>query len=290
MTIHAEQSSATTEKPWVDRKPDARQRTTSVQARRDLLARIALGLLLPVGLLVLWEIAAQAGWIDARFFSHPSAVASKALDDVRSGLLQGEVRVTVVRLVTGYVAGSLAGIAVGLAMSQSRLLRWMLEPIIRGLYVIPKLALLPLFLLVFGLGEMPKLVFIGLGTFYIVAFTTLSAAMMIPTPYHEVARSYGLSRSQRFRWMIFPACLPQIVASLKLASGISMLLVIAVEFVNAQEGLGYYTWHAWQMFVPDRMYVGIVTVSIIGVLFSAVIGLVGGRLVRWSDGEYGQQR
>lgn len=289
MTMQAERPS-TTGGTWVERKPDTKQRSTAQQARRDTFFKIVLGLLLPVGLLVSWELSAQMSWIDARFFSQPSAVWAKAQEDISSGLLWDEAQVTLVRLITGYVVGSVAGILVGLAMSQITILRWLLEPIIRALYVIPKLALLPLFLLIFGLGEMPKLVFISLGTFYIVAFTTLSAAMMIPTAFHEVARSYGLSRGQRFRWMIFPAITPQIVSSLKLASGISMLLVIAVEFVNAHEGLGYYTWHAWQIFVPDRMYVGVVTVSILGVLFSSLVGLLGSRLVRWADNEYGQTR
>ncbi|MGV9861790.1 ABC transporter permease [Rhodococcus koreensis] len=290
MTVHIENPQRVLRGNWIVRRPESKRRPANEQVRRDLVAKVFLGLLIPVGALVAWELSAQAGWIDARFFSQPSAVAVKAAADVSSGLLWDELRVTLVRLLTGYAVGSVAGVAVGLALSQFQTFRRMFEPVLRGLYVIPKLALLPVFLLVFGLGELPKLVFIGLGTFYIVAFTTLSAAMMIPTAYHEVARSYGLSRSQRFRWMIIPACMPQIVSSLKLASGISMLLVIGVEFVNAQEGLGYYTWHAWQMFIPDRMYVGIVTVSIVGVLFSAVIGYAGGRMVRWADGEYGQQR
>lgn len=293
MTIHTGPPPATdtaTAGQWVSRAPDPQLRSTGDQARRETILRIGLGLMVPVVMIVAWEASARFDLIDARFFSQPSAVAERAGEDLASGLLWAETQVTLTRLLTGYVVGSLAGIALGLAMSQSKILRWALEPLIRGLYVIPKLALLPLFLLVFGLGEMPKLIFVGLGTFYIVAFTTMSAAMMIPTAYHEVARSYGLSRSQRFRWMIVPACMPQIVASLRLASGISMLLVIAVEFVNAREGLGYYTWHAWQVFVPDRMYVGIVVISIVGVLFSAVIGALGNRLVRWSDGEYGQTR
>ncbi len=290
MSLDTEQTRGTSKANWVVRRPEAKRRPTNEQARRDLVIRVFLGLLIPVGALVIWELSARAGWIDPRFFSQPSAVAAKAAEDISSGLLWEELRITLVRLLTGYVVGSVSGVVVGLALSQSRTIRWMLEPLLRGLYVIPKLALLPVFLLIFGLGELPKLVFIGLGTFYIVAFTTLSAAMMIPTAYHEVARSYGLSRPQQFRWMIIPACMPQIVSSLKLASGISMLLVIGVEFVNAQEGLGYYTWHSWQMFIPDRMYVGIVTISIVGVLFSALIGFTGGRMVRWADGEYGQQR
>ncbi|WP_339153426.1 ABC transporter permease [Actinomadura luteofluorescens] len=290
MTVQMDRGVSRNEDGWVERRPDPKQRSAADQARRDGVMRLLLGLVLPVGVLVAWEVSARSGWIDARFFSQPSAVASKAGEDLRSGLLWSELRITIVRLVTGYVIGSLAGILIGLLMSQVKVLRWMLEPLIRALYVIPKLALLPLFLLLFGLGEVPKLVFISLGTFYIVAFTTLSAAMMIPTAFHEVSRSYGLSPGQRFRWMIVPAITPQIVSSLRLASGISMLLVVAVEFVNAHEGLGYYTWHAWQVFVPDRMYVGVVTISIVGVLFSGLVGLLGSRLSRWADSEYAQSR
>lgn len=290
MTVQMDRSVSRDEGGWVERRPDPKQRSADRQARRDGVLRLVLGLVLPVGMLVAWEVSARSGWVDARFFSQPSAVAAKAWEDVQSGLLWSELKVTIVRLLTGYVVGSLAGMLVGLLMSQVKVLRWMLEPVIRALYVIPKLALLPLFLLLFGLGETPKLIFIALGTFYIVAFTTLSAAMMIPTAFHEVARSYGLSPGQRFRWMIVPAITPQIVSSLKLASGISMLLVIAVEFVNAHEGLGYYTWHAWQVFVPDRMYVGVVTISIVGVLFGGLVGLLGSRVARWADSEYGQSR
>ncbi|MFF5261670.1 ABC transporter permease [Actinomadura viridis] len=275
---------------WVVRKPEERRRTVAQQARRDRTLRIVLGLVIPVGMLVSWELWARMGWMDARFFSQPTAVAQRAARDIDSGLLWSETWTTIVRLVIGYVAGSVVGIVVGLLLSQSKILRWLVEPLIRGLYVIPKLALLPLFLLLFGIGEMPKLVFISLGTFYIVAFTTLSAAMMIPTAFHEVARSYGLNGRQKFRWLIVPASMPQIVSSLRLASGISILLVIAVEFVNAEEGVGYYTWHAWQLFVPDRMYVGVLTISILGLVFSALIGKLGSRLVRWADEEYEQQR
>ncbi|QFG21335.1 ABC transporter permease [Actinomadura sp. WMMB 499] len=290
MTVQMDRSVSRNGGDWVERRPDPKQRSAEYQARRDGVLRLLLGLVLPVGVLVAWEISARSGWIDARFFSQPTAVAAKAREDLASGLLWSELKITIFRLLTGYVIGSLAGILIGLLMSQVKVLRWMLEPLIRALYVIPKLALLPLFLLLFGLGEVPKLVFISLGTFYIVAFTTLSAAMMIPTAFHEVSRSYGLSPGQRFRWMIVPAITPQIVSSLKLASGISMLLVIAVEFVNAHEGLGYYTWHAWQIFVPDRMYVGVVTISIVGVLFGGLVGLLGSRVARWADSEYAQSR
>lgn len=270
--------------------PDPAMDNIDAKARRDRLLQIFLGLSVPVLGIGLWELAGQLGWIDTRFFSMPSLIAQRFVADVQADLIMSELLITVQRLLLGFIIGSVSGILVGLIMSQLKLVRWALEPLIRALYVIPKLALLPIFLLLFGLGEMPKIVFVALGTFYIVAFTTLAAAMMIPTAYHEVAKSYGLSWYQKFRWLVIPASTPQIVSSLKLASGISMLLVVAVEFVQAREGLGYYTWHAWELFIPDRMYVGIILISILGVTFSLLVGALGGRAIRWAESEYNQSR
>ncbi|MDT0438649.1 MULTISPECIES: ABC transporter permease [Streptomyces] len=283
------QERALAEEEWVFREAAP---VTSGKKRRGggRPTRLLAGALIPVLMLISWELSARLGWSDPRFFGQPSTVAEQAGADIREGLLWDETRVTLVRLLLGFLLGSVSGVVVGLVLSQSTWLRMIFEPIIRALYVVPKLALLPIFLLVFGIGETPKLVFVGLGTFYIVAFTTLAAAMMIPVSYYEVTRSYGLSRAQGFRWMILPACLPQVVSSLRIATGISTLLVIAVEFVSSNDGLGHYTWHAWQLFLPERMYVGVVTISVIGVLFSLLVGAVGKRLVRWSDEEFSAQR
>lgn len=270
--------------------PDPALVDLEARARKDRVLQIFLGLSVPILGLGLWEIAGQVGWIDTRFFSMPSMIAVRFWDDIQANLILGQLLITIQRLLLGFLIGSVSGILVGLIMSQVKLVRWALEPIIRALYVIPKLALLPIFLLLFGLGELPKVIFVALGTFYIVAFTTLAAAMMIPTAYHEVSKSYGLNWFQKFRWLVIPASTPQIVSSLRLASGISMLLVVAVEFVQAREGLGFYTWHAWELFIPDRMYVGIILISVLGVAFSLVVGGLGARLIRWAESEYNQSR
>lgn len=255
-------------------------------ARRDRLTRTGLAVAVPVLIFVLWEISARAAWIDVRLFASPSAVAEQAVELVGDGTLPAETLITVRRLLAGYLLGAAAGIVLGLALSQFTLLRAALEPLLRALYVVPKLAILPLLLLVLGLGEAPKVLFVAFGTFFIVVLSTLSAASMVPHGYHEVATSYGLSRAQRFRWLVLPASLPQIVAALRLASGIAVLLVVAVEFVQSDDGLGHLTWHAWELFMADRMYLGIVSVSVLGVLFSAVIAVLGSRLIRWADEEY----
>ncbi|MDY7099563.1 MAG: ABC transporter permease [Actinomycetota bacterium] len=253
--------------------------------RRRRLRNWALGLSVPVLVLVAWQVCADQGWIDSRFYGSPSAAWSEGVGLVTDGTMAENLWITVQRLVLGYAIGSVAGVLVGLLLGQSQLLRATFEPMLRALYVIPKLAILPILLLVFGLGEMPKLAFIALGVFFIVVFSTLSAATMIPTAYHEVASSYGLRRFQAFRWIVLPGSMPQIVAALRLASGIAVLLVVAVEFVNANDGIGFVTWHAWELFRADRMYAGIVTISVLGVVFSALVSLLGRLLAPWAENE-----
>lgn len=264
-------------------EPTRAQREPERVGRRDRILRLALAFVLPMAIFASWELSAYFEWIDQRFYGRPSGVASEAADLIRDGTLFEQSWITVRRLVVGYVLGSLAGIAMGLVLSQFRLVRAAFEPLLQALYVIPKLAILPLLLLIFGLGEGPKISFIAIGTFFILAFSTLTAATMVPNAFHEVATSYGLSRWQRFRWMVLPASLPQIVAALRLASGIAVLLVVAAEFVQANDGLGYLTWHAWELFMADRMYLGIVTISLLGVLFNSLVGLLRPLLVRWAD-------
>ncbi|UQB75784.1 hypothetical protein KI427_26520 (plasmid) [Rhodococcus ruber] len=125
MSLDTEQTRGTSKANWVVRRPEAKRRPTNEQARRDLVIRVFLGLLIPVGALVIWELSARAGWIDPRFFSQPSAVAAKAAEDISSGLLWEELRITLVRLLTGYVVGSVSGVVVGLALSLDAPIRLM---------------------------------------------------------------------------------------------------------------------------------------------------------------------
>lgn len=271
----------------VTRRPGSAERDHGRHVRRQRRLHRALAPALPIVMLILWEIGARAAWFDDRFFSSPSAIWGRAVDLVSEGELQDQLVITARRLFLGYGIGAVAGILVGLVLSQSRLARAAVEPTLRALYVIPKLAILPILLLVFGLGEVPKVFFVALGVFFLMAFSTLTAAAMVPVAFHEAGSAYGLSRLQRFRWIVLPGALPQIVAALRLTSGIGVLLVVAVEFVSSNDGIGYLTWHAWELFVADEMYVGILTISLFGVAFSALIGYIGAKLCPWATDSTG---
>lgn len=249
--------------------------------RRRRWTTTALSVATPLVLLGVWQLAASAGWIDQRFYASPLTIWDRSLQLVDDGTLQSHTWITTQRLLTGYAIGSVVGVLVGIVLGSSRILSAILEPTLRALYTVPKLAILPIFLLLFGVGEMPKMAFIATGTFYIVCFSTLDAVRLIPQTYYEVSKSFNVEWPRLFRSVLIPASLPQIVSGLRLASGIAVLLTVAVEFVQADDGLGYLAWHSWQLFQADRMYVGIVCVAILGVSFGGIVAWVGKLATPW---------
>ncbi|MAT05525.1 MAG: nitrate ABC transporter permease [Acidimicrobiaceae bacterium] len=267
----------------VARVPGQAERNWKSHQQRTARIRRLLGLSLPVLLLGLWQLSAALEWIDTTFYGSPVAAIGELWSLLTSGLLLDHLVVTLRRLLIGFVGGATAGVVVGLLLSQFKWLHAAFEPLLRAMYVVPKLALLPVLLLVFGLGDTPKVLFIGLGVFYLVGFMTLGAGALVPKEFHEAATAYGLSRAQRFRWLVLPATLPQIVSALRIASGNAVLLVVAVEFVSSSSGIGYLTWQSWQLFRPDRMYAGILTIAAIGVTFSLLVGALGRRLTPWAE-------
>jgi NitT/TauT family transport system permease protein/sulfonate transport system permease protein len=229
-----------------------------------------------------WQGLVQVGIVDKRYFGSPLSIADAALNMLRSGELQRHFFASMVRVLIGYTTGATAGVLVGLLLGRSRILRAAFEPLISGLYVVPKLAILPILLLVFGLGETPMVILVSLAVFFIVSLGTISATLATPSSYIEVGRSFGASEIRLFRDVIMPSALPQVIGSLRIGSGMAVLMLIAAEFVSAEVGLGYLIWHSWSVFRADQMYVGIITVSISGVLFSLLIARIGRWLAPWA--------
>lgn len=263
-------------------KPGVRQADTVGWMRRQVRRERALALGVPLLLMLAWQGLVQVGFVDKRYFGSPLSIADAALDMLRSGELQRHFFASMVRVLIGYTTGATAGVLVGLLLGRSRILRAAFEPLISGLYVVPKLAILPILLLVFGLGETPMVILVALAVFFIVSLGTISATLATPSSYIEVGRSFGASEIRLFRDVIMPSALPQVIGSLRIGSGMAVLMLIAAEFVSAEVGLGYLIWHSWSVFRADQMYVGIITVSISGVLFSLLIARIGRWLAPWA--------
>lgn len=225
----------------------------------------------PLGVFVLWELAARLHLIDTRFFPAPSSIAGTFGDLLKSGQLELNTWVSIQRLLWGFLLGAIPALAVGLVMGLYRPVRILVEPLILATYPIPKSAILPLILLIFGLGEPSKIVMVAIGVFYPVVINTASGVMQIPKIYLDVGQNFGASRWQTFRTIALPGALPFIMTGIKLGAGLGLILIAIAEMVGAQSGLGYMIWNAWQILSVNTMYVGLISIAILGFVITLLL-------------------
>ncbi|WP_024277027.1 ABC transporter permease [Xanthobacter sp. 126] len=249
--------------------------------RSGLLGERFIGLLTPLLLLGLWEVAARMGLIDARFFPPPSSIVHTFGALVASGELWTNLLASLRRLLLGMLLGGVPALFLGLAMGISKPLRAAIDPLISATYPIPKSAILPLVLLIFGLGEMSKVVMVALGAFYPILINTVMGVANIDKIYLDVGHNYRASRWQVFRTIALPGALPSIMAGVKLAMGMGLILIAISEMVAASDGIGYMIWNAWQVLTVDTMYVGLLVIALLGFVFSVILDEIERMLIPW---------
>jgi NitT/TauT family transport system permease protein len=250
--------------------------------RRRVRAFEIAALLSPLVILIVWVLLAAASLIDRRFIPAPSNIVDTAVDKIADGTVPSNALFSLQRAFIGFVIGAIPGLALGLTLGMFRTPRLLISPIIAALYPVPKIAIFPILLLVFGLGDASKWAIVAIGTFFLVFYNTLGGVLQAPPIYFDVAANAGASRTQIFRTVALPAALPSIFTGVRLAVGTTFILVAASEFVGARNGLGWFIWSSWQTLQVERMYVGIIAISLLGYLTLQLIHLVEARLVPWA--------
>ncbi len=250
-------------------------------ATRGTFAERLVSWLSPLVLLLVWELLVRSRIMDARFFPAPSAVVKTLFGLIASGLLVKDLGISLTRIGAGFAIGAASGIALGLVMGVSRLVRAAIKPLVGVIYPIPKIAILPLIMLIFGLGELSKYAIVAIGVFFLVMLSTMAGVMNIEKIYLDVGRNFGARRSAVLLTIAIPGALPLIFTGLRLAWGTALLLIVAAEFVSARSGLGYLIWNAWQTFAVEEMYSGLLTVSALGLISFAILDAVERRLIPW---------
>ena len=242
-----------------------------------------MNLISPVFLIGLWELAAQTGFIDVRFFPPPSKIFKVMWTMIENGLLVKHVMASLTRLFWGILFGGIPALMLGVAMGLYRNLRMVVEPVIAATYPIPKSAILPLILLIFGLGEASKIVMVATGVFYPILINSMAGVLEIPKVHFDVSRNFGAGRFQTFRTVAFPGALPLIMTGVKLGVGLGLVLIAIAEMVGAKSGLGYMIWSAWETFAVEQMYVGLMMFAIIGFLLSWALDALERWLIPWKQ-------
>ena len=252
-----------------------------MSARSRLAQERLLYLISPIGLLLLWQLSLMAGFGDRRFIPAPSDIAFRFWDMIVSGELWAHVAITLYRVFAGFFLGVVPGVVVGLLMAMFRPVRIFFDPLIASLFPIPKIALMPLLLLVFGFGDLSKVVLVAIAVFFPVIINTYSGAANIEKIYWDVARNYGASQSVLFRRIVFFGALPMIFAGLRIALAVSFIVLVAAEFVATKAGIGYLIWNSWELLQVDVMFVGIVTVGVLGLVATVCLQEIERKVIPW---------
>jgi len=237
----------------------------------------------PVFLIICWELVVQFGLADSRFFPAPSSIAISFWQLLVSGVLLEHIGISLFRLIVGFLLGAVPALIIGVVMGLSSYVRAALYPIVAATYPIPKSAILPLIVLIFGLGEMSKIVAVAIGVFYLVLINAMAGVLNIDKGYIDVGKNFGASRMNFFLTIALPGALPLIFTGLKLGMGIGLIMIVMAEMIGAKSGIGYLIWDSWQVFAIEKMYVSLVIVSVMGYVSSILLDVSEKRIVPWKQ-------
>lgn len=244
---------------------------------------LAVQLASPLALLVLWEGAARTGYVDQRFFPAPSAIVEAFWAALTTGVLVHHTQITLWRVLVGTLLGGVPAVLLGLAMGLWRWLRLALDPLIAATYPLPKSALFPLLLLIFGLGEGSKVAMVAIGVFYLAVTNAMEGVLAINPVYFDVAKTFGAGRWAMVRTVALPGALPLVLAGLRLGVGTGLILGVLAEMLGARDGLGYLLWSAWQTFSVSSLYATLLVTAVLGFGSVWVIDLLRRMLVPWQQ-------
>jgi ABC-type nitrate/sulfonate/bicarbonate transport system permease component len=220
----------------------------------------------PLAILFIWEFASRSGVVNTLLLPPPSAALADLFKLILDGELQRALWASLSRILTGFAIAVAVGIALGALMARIRLLDLILDPLVELLRPISPLAIFPLAILWFGIGDASKIFVIALAASFPVILNTYAGVRGIDPNLFRASQSLGASPLEIFTTIVLPGSLPQIFTGVRLAWGISLIVIIAAEMVGATAGIGYMVLEAQQTFRTERVFAGIMVIGTLGFL------------------------
>jgi NitT/TauT family transport system permease protein len=256
-------------------KPEAARPTAvrrlPVQKDWSTWALIAAQIGILVGALSLWEIGARTGWIDAFFWSQPSAIADTMTIFFTTGDAWTDISFTFRSTIFGFLIGTTAGSLLGLSFWWSRNYAAIVQPYVICLESIPKLALAPLIILVFGIGLVSKVAVATALTLVVSTLTAYAGVKALDADSERLFYSLGATRLQVFRKLVIPFCLPWIISVLRVNIGLALTGAIVGEFIASQHGLGRAILYAGQTYDIALVWVAVLVLSTLAMVMYAAV-------------------
>jgi ABC-type nitrate/sulfonate/bicarbonate transport system permease component len=228
-----------------------------------------------------WELLARVGVLSPVLFPAPSVILEALTASLASGEMVRSAAATLLRTSLGLLFGAVPGLLLGFAMGASTTLRRALDPLFAAVHPIPKIAILPLLMLFFGIGEGARVAVGAVAAFFPMLINTMAGVRQINPLFFEVARSYGATRSRIFRRVIVPGSLPMVFSGARLAVNVTLLVTIAAEIVMADQGLGSLVWLAWETLRVELLYATLVVIAVLGVALTGGLRLLRRALAPW---------
>lgn len=238
--------------------------------------------LVPIGIVIAWEVSARVGWLSSRILPEPFAVLKAGITLALSGELWQHVKVSAMRALTGFAIGGGLGLVLGLLTGSFRKLEVALDTTLQMIRNIPPLALIPLVILWFGIDEVAKLFLISFGVFFSVYINTFHGIRSVDPALIEMGKSYGLKGWSLYREVILPGALSSILVGVRYALGFMWVILIVAETISAQAGIGYMTMNAREFLQTDVVLLGILLYAVLGKLADVAARLLERRWLKWN--------
>lgn len=235
------------------------------------------------GVVLVWQIAATLVVGNTQLFPTPGMVWEAAAGLYREGVLTTDVVDSLRRVAVGFAAGSALGVVVGLLTGRSTVARTVLAPVLTVLRPIPAIALVPVAIVWFGIGDDSKYFVIAYAVALSVWLNTHAGASAVPRTYLRAGQTLGITGFRSFLEIVIPAAAPFIVAGLRLGAAVAFLSLVAAELTGASSGIGFRLQEARQFLATDRMFVGLILLGVLGALLDLTIAAAGQRIVHWEN-------
>lgn len=249
--------------------------------KTDIFRKIAMGLVIPILIVAVWYIATTFGSMPSSILPSLQMVGTAFQTMTGNGQLQGDLLISLGRVVKGFLASAAVGVILGSVMGMSKRAKELLLPLITVVRQIPMVAWIPLIILWAGIGEKSKVIVIMIAATFPILVNTLSGISSTPDGYVEVAKLYKLNGWKTFTKVFLPHALPQILVGLKLGLGVSWMAVVASELIAASTGIGYRMNEARSLMKSDKVIVCMIVIGLVGILMDKIITLFFDRITPW---------
>ncbi|WPQ68929.1 ABC transporter permease subunit [Weissella paramesenteroides] len=237
--------------------------------------------LIPVAIIIIWEVIVDAGMIDTTYVPSPSAVGSQAITLWQEGTLQQNIGISLYRATIGLLIGGTIGFTLGVANGLSRISNLLFNSTVQMVRNIPHLALIPLIIIWLGIGEPAKVTLVAIGVMFPIYINTLHGIQSIDPKLIEMGRSYQLSKWQMLTKIIFPGAMPTILMGIRYALGVMWTTLIVSETISSSSGIGYMETNAQQFLDMPTIFLAIIIYAILGKVSDWIAALLESIMLDW---------